>query len=112
MLGREYFLPDRAVGVGVRGERGGFHGDVGAGHERGPVVLVRAVVQLARSLGLRSVGEGVETMLQMERLQSFGCDTAQGYLFGRPQPEPQFEIGPLEPQLPLRPVADLTARWA
>ena len=51
----------------------------------GDEVLVRAVVQLARSLGLRSVGEGVETPAQLERLRSFGCDAAQGYLFGRPQ---------------------------
>ena len=61
----------------------------------GDEVLVRAVVQLARSLGLRSVGEGVETPAQLERLQSFGCDAAQGYLFGRPEPEPVFELGNL-----------------
>jgi EAL domain-containing protein (putative c-di-GMP-specific phosphodiesterase class I) len=61
----------------------------------GDELLVRAVVQLARSLGLRSVGEGVETPAQLERLQSFGCDAAQGYLFGRPQPEPRFDLGSL-----------------
>ncbi|MEO6318918.1 MAG: EAL domain-containing protein [Acidimicrobiales bacterium] len=56
-------------------------------------VLVKAVVQLAGSLGLRSVGEGVETAAQMERLRSFGCDAAQGYLFGHPRPEPRFDLG-------------------
>jgi len=75
----------------------------------GDEVLVRAVVQLARSLGLRSVGEGVETAVQLERLQSFGCDAAQGYLLGRPQPEPRFHIAAVRtPQ----PVAELVARRA
>jgi len=63
----------------------------------GDEVLVRAVVQLARSLGLRSVGEGVETPAQLERLQSFGCDAAQGYLFGEPQEGPKFDLGGLRP---------------
>jgi diguanylate cyclase (GGDEF)-like protein len=63
-------------------------------------VLVRSVVQLARSLGLRSVGEGVETAAQLERLRALGCDSAQGYLFGRPQVEPRFDLGGIRP-LPL-----------
>jgi diguanylate cyclase (GGDEF)-like protein len=63
----------------------------------GDEVLVRAVVDLARSLALRSVGEGVETPAQLERLRSFGCDAAQGYLFGRPQAEPVFDLGALRP---------------
>ena len=60
-------------------------------------VLVRAVVQLARSLGLRSVGEGVETASQLERLRSLGCDAGQGFLFGRPQVEPRFDLGGVRP---------------
>jgi diguanylate cyclase (GGDEF)-like protein len=63
----------------------------------GDEVLVKAVIQLARSLGLRSVGEGVETPAQLERLQSFGCDAAQGFLFGRPQATPRFDLGALRP---------------
>jgi diguanylate cyclase (GGDEF)-like protein len=63
----------------------------------GDEVLVRAVVQLARSLGLRSVGEGVETSAQLERLREFGCDAAQGFLFGRPEATPQHDLGGLRP---------------
>jgi EAL domain-containing protein (putative c-di-GMP-specific phosphodiesterase class I) len=44
------------------------------------------------------VGEGVETAAQLERLQSFGCDAAQGYLFGRPQPEPVLDLAGLRPR--------------
>jgi EAL domain-containing protein (putative c-di-GMP-specific phosphodiesterase class I) len=65
------------------------------GGPQGDEVLVRAVVQLARSLGLRSVGEGVETPAQLERLRSFGCDAGQGFLFGRPQEQPCFDVGGL-----------------
>ena len=64
-------------------------------------VLVRAVVQLARGLGLRSVGEGVETVQQLERLQAFGCDAAQGFLLGEPQPSPQLGVAAPPPRRPV-----------
>jgi len=45
------------------------------------VSVVEAVVNLAHTLGLGAVAEGVETEVQLELLQGLGCDTAQGYLF-------------------------------
>jgi len=49
---------------------------------------VRAIVDLAKGLGLRVIGVGVETVAQRERLIAFGCSLAQGHLFAKPL-EPQ-----------------------
>ena len=47
--------------------------------------IVRAIVALARSRGLRTVAEGIEETVQRDVLRELGCDTGQGYLFSRPQ---------------------------
>ncbi|WP_344617147.1 bifunctional diguanylate cyclase/phosphodiesterase [Dactylosporangium salmoneum] len=52
----------------------------------GQTALVRAIVDLARSLGLITVAEGVETEEHAELLRRLGCDRVQGYLLGRPAP--------------------------
>ena len=49
----------------------------------GPAVLL-CVVELAHTLGLRVIGEGVETNAQLDLLGSLGCDEIQGFLLGRP----------------------------
>ena len=51
--------------------------------------VVRAIVDLARSLKLDVVAEGVETTGDAEVLRNIGCVTAQGYLFSRPLPAHQ-----------------------
>jgi diguanylate cyclase (GGDEF)-like protein len=48
--------------------------------------IVRAVADLARSLNIITVVEGIETSNQLEMARSEGCDEGQGYLFGRPVP--------------------------
>ena len=54
-------------------------------------VLVNAIVQLAHSLGIRTIAEGVETKEQVEILKELGCDMAQGYYFAKPMPEQEIE---------------------
>jgi diguanylate cyclase (GGDEF)-like protein len=49
-------------------------------------MIVLATIKLAQSLGLRVVAEGVESTDTHEALITSGCDYAQGYLYGRPQP--------------------------
>ncbi|OMQ14895.1 hypothetical protein A7K94_0213325 [Modestobacter sp. VKM Ac-2676] len=49
-------------------------------------VLVRLVVEAAHSLGRRVLAEGVESDEQARQLIAMGCDAAQGWLFGKPEP--------------------------
>ena len=46
--------------------------------------IVETVINLARSLNMKVVAEGVETQIQLDQLTRLGCDFAQGYLFSRP----------------------------
>jgi len=48
--------------------------------------LAKAIVTLAKALGLQTIAEGVETETQKEVLRSIGCDVMQGYLLSKPVP--------------------------
>ncbi|WP_433203246.1 putative bifunctional diguanylate cyclase/phosphodiesterase [Dactylosporangium sp. CS-047395] len=58
----------------------------------GQTALVRAIVDLARSLGLVTVAEGVETEEHAALLRDLGCDRVQGFLLGRPAPAAGLEL--------------------
>ncbi|TPG58860.1 putative bifunctional diguanylate cyclase/phosphodiesterase [Ewingella americana] len=48
--------------------------------------IVRAIISLAGSLGVKVTAEGIENASQLARLQDLGCDIGQGYLLGMPAP--------------------------
>ncbi|WP_333850190.1 putative bifunctional diguanylate cyclase/phosphodiesterase [Leclercia sp.] len=50
------------------------------------LTIIKLITGMAKSLNMKTVAEGVETLEQLESLQALGCDLAQGYLFGKPQP--------------------------
>ena len=54
------------------------------------VAIVTAVINMARSLKLRVIAEGVETRTELEFLKAHHCDEAQGYYFSKPVPARQF----------------------
>ena len=56
----------------------------GLGTSRAHDTVIHAAIDLAHSLGIQAIAEGVETPQQRTRLEQLGCDAAQGFLLGRP----------------------------
>ena len=55
--------------------------------------LVASIIDIGKTLGIKVVAEGVETMEQAFILRSLGCDILQGYAFARPMPaEPAHQL--------------------
>jgi diguanylate cyclase (GGDEF)-like protein len=55
-------------------------------HDEGSYSIILAIIQMAKSLKVHVVAEGVETLDQFSILKEMGCDLFQGYLFARPAP--------------------------
>ena len=67
----------------VKIDRSFISGMVVSPHDR---LIVQATIPLAHSLGFQVVAEGVETVEVRDALREMGCDYAQGFFYGRPQP--------------------------
>lgn len=65
-----------------------FIGDLHENQES--AAITRAVIQMAHSLGLTTVAEGVEDGRTLDYLRAQGCDYVQGFLTGRPMPADRF----------------------
>ncbi len=63
----------------------------GLGRNPEDTAIVAAVIAMAHALELRVVAEGVETLEQLERLRTLGCEEVQGYYFSRPLPHDALE---------------------
>jgi EAL domain-containing protein (putative c-di-GMP-specific phosphodiesterase class I) len=59
---------------------------LGMDEDREAATIVETIVDLAHNLGLRAVGEGIETEEAYRLLAACGCDYGQGFLMGRPMP--------------------------
>jgi EAL domain-containing protein (putative c-di-GMP-specific phosphodiesterase class I) len=78
----------------------------GLGTDDEDTFIVRALLKLARNLGLQTVAEGIETETQRRLLLELGCDSGQGWLFDRAVPFAEFDRAHLgtHPARHLRPV--------
>jgi diguanylate cyclase (GGDEF)-like protein/PAS domain S-box-containing protein len=56
----------------------------GAEHDAGDAAVVETIIAMSHQLGMRVIGEGVETAEQLEFIRRRSCDLGQGYYFGRP----------------------------
>lgn len=64
----------------------------GLAHDESNQAILKAIVELGHTLGLRVIAEGVETDAERAFLTAIGCDEMQGYLFSRPLPFAEFQM--------------------
>src|SRR5918994_1164968 len=83
--------------------------------------IVTAIINLAHTLGVVAVAEGVESAEQVQRLRELGCDFGQGFHFGRPLPPDDLTArlslaaaaGPAAAPAPAPPqAAEVGATWS
>lgn len=92
-------LDDFGTGYSSLGYLTSFHVDtlkidrsfiMGCPQQKNNIVIIKAIIAMGRSLGIKIVAEGIETEEQLEMLREFGVNEGQGYLFKPPVPEEKF----------------------
>ena len=63
------------------------------------MLIVKSTINMAHSLNIKIVAEGVETMEQFNILNDLECDFIQGYLIGKPIPASDFEQNLIDTQM-------------
>jgi EAL domain-containing protein (putative c-di-GMP-specific phosphodiesterase class I) len=63
----------------------------GLGEDVSDTAIVRMVIELAHTLGMEVIAEGVESWGQAALLEELGCDLGQGYHFSKPLPPDQLQ---------------------
>ncbi|OGX38368.1 MAG: hypothetical protein A3C36_06235 [Omnitrophica WOR_2 bacterium RIFCSPHIGHO2_02_FULL_52_10] len=61
------------------------------GQDRNNEAITKSIILMSHEMGFKVVAEGVETQEQLNLLQAYGCDEAQGYLLGKPMPADKIE---------------------
>ena len=61
------------------------------GLDENDVPLVSAIINIAESLGMVTVAEGIEHEAALKKLEEMGCDVGQGFYWSKPVPEKQIE---------------------
>lgn len=64
---------------------------IGMHNNENDEIIVQSTVNLGHNLGFTVVAEGVETQAAWDKLKELGCDSAQGFLMGRPVPPAELE---------------------
>ncbi len=59
-------------------------------HSKEGMAIIRTIIQVAKTLNLETIAEGIETQEALDILRMLECDSAQGYLFSKPLPQKTF----------------------
>ncbi|MDX2157129.1 MAG: EAL domain-containing protein [Hyphomicrobiaceae bacterium] len=54
-------------------------------------VIIRSIIDIARTMDMTTTAEGIETPDQLDRLAALGCDVGQGYYFSKPRPVAELQ---------------------